>query len=139
MLVPPGGRHAYLTELLAETPTLLVMDNLEQILKPVGTICQAWSDEVESLRIIATSRAKLNIEAEVAVMLKPLSVLESMELFAKRGQVADARFELTPENRELVSALRAELPEYMVPKVVVFIEAFPVTSNGKLDRKALRA
>ena len=29
------------------------------------------------------------------------------------------------------------MPAYMVPKVLVFIETFPVTSNGKLDRKAL--
>ncbi|KZN29864.1 hypothetical protein N480_25745, partial [Pseudoalteromonas luteoviolacea S2607] len=29
------------------------------------------------------------------------------------------------------------LPDYMVPKYYTFLEAFPLTSNGKIDRKAL--
>ncbi|TBU87892.1 non-ribosomal peptide synthase/polyketide synthase [Phytopseudomonas dryadis] len=38
---------------------------------------------------------------------------------------------------ELKAGLRASLPEYMVPAQIVCLSVFPVTPNGKLDRKAL--
>lgn len=37
----------------------------------------------------------------------------------------------------LRSALGAKLPEYMVPSHFVFLESFPLTANGKIDRNAL--
>ncbi|MCX5118699.1 amino acid adenylation domain-containing protein [Micromonospora sp. NBC_00362] len=36
-------------------------------------------------------------------------------------------------------ALRAELPDYMVPEVVVPLDALPLAANGKVDRAALPA
>ena len=80
-------------------------------------------------------------------------------LFTPGGSIADGRLllparDLTLEQcannpmqgriqRSLVPALkehlRASLPDYMVPGVFSILDQFPLTPNGKIDRKALPA
>ncbi|HEY8209099.1 MAG TPA: amino acid adenylation domain-containing protein, partial [Myxococcaceae bacterium] len=42
-----------------------------------------------------------------------------------------------PKDQELGRWLGASLPDYMVPRAFMWLDAIPVTSNGKVDRRAL--
>ncbi|MGA9379612.1 MAG: condensation domain-containing protein, partial [Phormidium sp.] len=49
--------------------------------------------------------------------------------------VAAAEAKLT--SAQLRQYLKSKLPEYMIPSAVVLLEALPLTTNGKVDRRAL--
>ncbi len=50
---------------------------------------------------------------------------------------AEGEAVLTPE--DLRFCLKEQLPQYMTPHAVVLMEEFPLTPNGKIDRRALPA
>jgi acyl-CoA synthetase (AMP-forming)/AMP-acid ligase II len=40
---------------------------------------------------------------------------------------------------QVKNTLRSKLPNYMIPKNIVFVDKLPLNSNGKIDRKSCTA
>ncbi len=87
----------------------------------------------------------LRIElGEIETVLEELEEVRQAVVMA-RGEAEDRRlvaYVVFTEGRELLAAeirksLGGKLPQYMVPGIVVPLEAFPLTPSGKVDRKAL--
>ncbi|KQM82943.1 BTAD domain-containing putative transcriptional regulator [Agromyces sp. Leaf222] len=74
-----------IVEQLAERPTLLVLDNCEQIVEGVATWTAELLAAVPTLRVLATSRSPLAIGAE---QVYPLSTLAAGEPDAEPGPAA---------------------------------------------------
>ncbi len=60
---------------------------------------------------------------------------EAIILFAR----AEARLEQVPAEKKLCAYLKAELPNFMQPAEIIWLDEFPKNANGKLDRNGLAA
>ena len=90
---------------------------------------------------------------EIEHQLGQCGGVESAMVLAQAGQGSDKQLvayvklaeaaapELSEQEqiRNYQERLLAFVPEYMVPKVFVFIQQWPLTPNGKIDKKALSA
>ena len=83
---------------------------------------------------------------EIESVLTDYSDIKQVAVLAKENKetnnkylvgyyISDNREKLNEE--DVLAYLSTKLPEYMVPTAIVHIDEFPLTLNGKLDRKAL--
>ena len=86
---------------------------------------------IELGEIEAGLRQQPEIQDAVVIVQEDENGEKQLVAFVISGQ------ELSPDVSTLQRFLRASLPEYMVPSNFVFLESFPLTPNGKIDRKAL--
>lgn len=84
---------------------------------------QAWRQALERSGYTLVSRADLTSSLMLCV--------------AARTSGDEARQLQGPDYDEAIKTLSERLPEYMLPKRIVQVAGFPLTANGKVDRKAL--
>jgi len=85
--------------------------------------------------------------AEIEAVLNQHPALRQAVVLAPTGENGDKRLiayiipaqEPVPTPNELYDFLRDQLPEYMTPSSFVLLDALPLTTNGKIDTKALPA
>jgi predicted ATPase/DNA-binding SARP family transcriptional activator len=76
---------------LRDRSLLLVLDNLEQLGAGVGPVAELVA-AAPRLRVLATSRAPLRLQAEHEYAVPPLPLDEAVRLFSARAQAADPTF-----------------------------------------------
>ena len=84
---------------------------------------------------------------EIEVLLRGYSDVEEAVVVAREDQSGTKRLVAyvtpvtgaIPDPSRLRTHVAAALPDYMVPSAFVLLDQLPLTSNGKLDRKALPA
>jgi amino acid adenylation domain-containing protein len=80
---------------------------------------------------------------EIETVLGEHPAVREVVVIAREDQPGDQRLVayIVPQQKQVSAYLRQflmeKLPKYMIPSAFVMIEAFPLTPNGKVDRRAL--
>jgi amino acid adenylation domain-containing protein len=86
--------------------------------------------------------------AEIETVLSEHEAVRDVVVAAREDTPGDKRLvayvigaavDQAPEANVLRAFLNQKLPDYMIPSAFVTLEQFPLTANGKVDRKALPA
>ena len=135
-----GGRstQAALVERLRERPTLLVVDNFEQ-LASTGPLLADLVSAAPGLRVVVTSRTPLRLSGEHVVPVPPLEGESAVQLFVERARARSHGFD--PDETELaaVAAVRARLDglplaiELAAARIQLLSPAALVARLGSLD------
>ena len=98
-------------------PSLLILDNYEQLVEPGRNVVQSLLQQVPGLTILVTSRQLLELSGEREFVVLPLPtpqgarsleqarLYESVQLFVDRAQAVRPDFQLTTSNAAAISEL----------------------------------
>ncbi|GIE31688.1 hypothetical protein Ait01nite_047330 [Actinoplanes italicus] len=101
----PHGGAAALAERLGATPATLVLDNCEHLLEPVRVLVGELVARCPQLRVLATSRQRLDVAGERVLRLGPLPAEDQVALFCDRAALLRADFPDDSRTRELAAEI----------------------------------
>ena len=88
---------------------------------------------------IESQLSKLEQVSSVFVTTQPVAKIQQIVAYVKPIGLALESAELQKLGEQLKLKLAEELPEYMIPKFIVFIDKWPTNANGKVDKAELPA
>jgi predicted ATPase/DNA-binding SARP family transcriptional activator len=104
MRIPGESEAEALDRMLGRGPMLLVLDNLEQ-LPDAAPLLAGLLERHAGLRLLATSRQPVGIQAERLFPVAPLAPGADVALFADRARARDPGFAVTEDNIPAVTAI----------------------------------
>jgi predicted ATPase/DNA-binding SARP family transcriptional activator len=105
-VVPEPGESDIdaIARLLRRRPTLLVLDNLEQVVEGAPLIADLLA-AAPSATVLATSRVTLRLQAEHEHAVPPLRADDSVALFCRRAKAVQPSFRPSPAIAEICARL----------------------------------
>ena len=98
----------------------------------IETVLEQYPD-ITSAAVLAREDPSTKERRLVAYVVLKRGDINQMEVPAASAGMSVS----TPDSGDLRGYLRENLPDYMIPAVIVFLESMPLTPNGKIDRLAL--
>jgi len=101
---------------LSDWTALLIFDNCEHVLAPVGSLIARILSGASGVHVLATTRERLRIEGEQVMPLSGLPLpadaddplaarTEAVDLFVQRARLIDPDFEPTPESSGAIARI----------------------------------
>ena len=115
----PQGQIA--TALAARGRTLLILDNVEQVVDAAASFVRGLRDAVPGVMFLVTTRTALRLRDEVLHPIEPMAVplggergeellaIDAVALFVDRARAADPAFQLDATNTDAVAQVVARL------------------------------
>ncbi|GAA0470789.1 hypothetical protein Aca07nite_31120 [Actinoplanes capillaceus] len=105
MRAAPRGGVAALAERLGSMPAVLVLDNCEHLLEAVRALAGELVARCPGLRVLATSRHRLEVAGERVLRIGPLPADDQVALFCDRAALLRADFPDDSRTRELAAEI----------------------------------
>ncbi|GIF72520.1 AfsR/SARP family transcriptional regulator [Asanoa siamensis] len=96
-------------DLIGLSPTLLVLDNCEHVRPAARALAAELLARCPALRVLATSRQRLELPGEKVIRLGPLPAADQVELFCDRAALLRDDFAATTEVRAVAGQICATL------------------------------
>ena len=135
-----------LVNFLSPRKLLLVLDNCEQVVDAVAKLAETLLRGCARLRILATSRERVGIGGETALLVPPLPVPDpdhlprglprddAVTLFAERGTAAVPGFGLTEDNKVTIARICQRLDGLPLPIELAAARLRAMTPDQILQR-----
>jgi predicted ATPase/class 3 adenylate cyclase len=88
---------------LEERRLLLILDNCEHVLAPVGELVARIGARVPTVTVLVTSREPLGLAGERVVPVPSLAPQDAVELFCDRASAADESLVFASDEREVIA------------------------------------